>query len=292
MTEETQDTPELKKAISYALFGANKERQENCFDFYSYLRSMLLNIRLNRLIYPDWEMVVETDFETYEAYKDLFERLPITIKPNDPEPLTKAMLWRLKSVFLYEEYSHVICRDLDSPPTYREAQAVQDWILSDQGCHAITDSISHTIPLMGGMIGFRPQYFPMLTGYQNWVDLFENVSSINFSKKGADQTFLNKYLYPKFANPNSPHITQHYVLGHGNTWLPGFKNHIPDIEVPGVSPELKESNEICGHIGAAGYWPGPMFKLLQKYQDRFVDILEVEKQFPEVAYWVKDGIFK
>jgi len=245
---------------------------------------------MNRLLYPNFDTIVETDFETYEAYKDLFDRLPIVVGLNDPQPLTKAMLWRMKPVFLYEEYSHVICRDLDSPPTYREAQAVQDWINGDKGCHAITDSISHTIPLMGGMIGFRPQYFPMLTGYQHWEEMFEGVS-IDFSVKGADQTFLNRYLYPKFANPSSPHITQHYCLGHGNTFLSGYKNHIPDLEVDGVSRDLQVSNECASHIGQAGWYYPQAFRLMRQYQDMFDDLLKIEQDYPTIAYWTLDGTF-
>lgn len=279
------------KAICYSLFGYERTKHENSFDFNTYLRGLLLNVRLNRLLYPNWDIIVETDLNTYMAYRTLFDKLPIIVEVNDNDtPLTKAMLWRMKPVFNYNDYTHVICRDLDSPPTYREAQAVQDWINSDKAAHAITDSISHTVAMMGGMIGFRPQYFPEYTGYQHWTDFFEGIN-IDFTKKGADQDFLNRHIYPKFAQPNKPAILQHYVLGMPNTFLEGYRKEIPSIGIDNVSEELEESNHICGHIGAAGNWPGPLFKLLQKHKDKFTDLLEIEKQFPQIAYWVNDNTF-
>lgn len=281
------------KAISYSLFGYNKEKQKNCFDFNSYLRGLLLCIRMNRLLYPDWVNVLQTDKETYQAFKQLFDPLPVLVEVNPPEVLTKAMLWRLKPVFDYSKYTHVICRDLDSLATYREAQAVQDWINSDKAAHAITDSISHTLPMLGGMIGFHTGYWPMMTGIQHWAHLFnmDGAGSINFEEKGADQTFLNRFIYPKFANEHIS-ITQHYVLGMRNTFLDGYKNHIPDVAVEGVSEEMRESNDVAGHIGAAGWYNPPTFQFLQKHKDKFKDILNVEKQFPTIAYWVNDKTFE
>jgi len=151
------------KCISYALFGYNKEQQANCFSFDSYLRGLCINLRMNRLLYPDWEIVLNLDQSTYDGFKDLFDRLPISVRIHEPAPLCKAMLWRMKPIFEMEnghwKYSHVLCRDLDSPATYREVQAVNYWMMRDKALHAITDSVSHDIPLMGGMIGVIPKYF-------------------------------------------------------------------------------------------------------------------------------------
>ena len=82
------------KAISYALFGYNKERQDNCFDFNSYLRGLMISIRMNRIVYPEWTTVLNTDKETYEAFKELFDGIKdLEVYVNEPEPLCKAMLW-------------------------------------------------------------------------------------------------------------------------------------------------------------------------------------------------------
>ena len=281
----------FKGAIVYSLFGYDRERAENCFDFNSYLRGLMINIRMNKLLFPDWDIVLETDIATNTAFAPLFESLPIIVEVNpDGTPLTKAMLWRLKPIFHYEhpnwKYTHIICRDLDSPPTYREAQAVKHWINKDTAAHAITDSVSHNLPLLGGMIGFKCGDFIGMTQKRDWDSLFSGVD-IDFSRKGADQDYLNKYLYPTFATFDRSSITQHYPLGMANTFLPGYNNNIPDLEL-GLSYDLKESNNVCGHIGSAGYYEAAMFKFLRKYWHDFDYLLEVEKNYPNIFYWCNE----
>ena len=143
---------ERKKAISYALFGFNKERQLNCFDFNSYLTGLMINVRLARLIYPDWTIVLNTDQNTYNGFKPLFDGIGGDIYIHPEAPLCKAMLGSLHPAFMADKYPHVICRDLDSPLTYREAQCVKFCENRENGLQAIADSVSHGSPLLGGMI--------------------------------------------------------------------------------------------------------------------------------------------
>lgn len=267
-----------KKIIAYSLFGYGKDRQKNCFVFADYLRGLLVNIRLARLVYPEWTIRVHVDISTHEGLKDILHNLPIEIEMCEDAPLTKAMLWRMKPCF-DENVEYTICRDLDSPLTYREAQAVNYWIKSGKAAHAITDSISHNIPMMGGMIGFW-KYIRDYTKASDWNDLVSK--EFNFSEKGTDQALLNKYVYPYFAKGDS--ITQHYVLGMPNTFLSDFHTSIPDIDI-GVPEEYKDTNDTCGHIGAAGYYTAPMNQLIQKYKDKFTDLEVIEKRYPNIFYW-------
>lgn len=277
-----------KKVISYSLFGYNKPKQQNCFIFNDYLRGLVLNIRLARLLYPDWVVRVHVDHETNEGLKHIFERLPIEVIVLNPEPLTKAMLWRMLPIF-DRNVEYVICRDLDSPLTYREAQAVHQWVNSECVVHTITDSVSHGIPMLGGMIGFWAKYFTDYTKISSWK-VFSSIGiTLNFNVKGTDQDLLNRFIYPYFANPKKSSIMQHYVLGMPNTFLPNYFNHIPDIDI-GLPLELKESNDTCGHIGAAGYYVPPMMNFMHKHRDKFNDIREVEKDYPEIFYWTNEGI--
>lgn len=291
-----------KKAIVYALFGYGKERQKDSFDFNSYLRGLMINIRMNRLLFPGWEIVLQTDHSTYEAYKSIFDNVGIVVKINSEAPLCLGMLWRMKPIFEQEggvwKYSHVICRDLDSPPTYREVQAVEYWIKRDKSVHAITDSVSHCLPMLGGMVGFRPDYFTEHVS-QSWDGMILLGMGMDFAHKGSDQTFLNKFIYPRFSQHGRDSITQHYFNGMPNTFLSDYRtctcpppaghtSHcINNVEV-NLPYELAESNSVCGHIGAAGYYETAMFKFLRKYWDQFSDLIEVEKQYPNVFYWVND----
>lgn len=292
---------ERPKCISYSLFGYERARHESCFDFNSYLRGLMINIRMNRLIFPGWRTNLQTDKATHEAWGKLFDRLDIDIEVHQNDvPLTLAMLWRLRPAFDKEggvwKYSHVLCRDLDSPATYREAQAVQYWINRDKALHAITDSVSHNLPLLGGMIGVRPDYFTERMGVSTWKNLININPSFKWEQKGSDQWFLNDVVYPRFASQGSDSITQHYFLGMPNTFLSDFKtcgcpsivgheSHcINNIEID-IPFELKESNSVCGHIGAAGYYETALFKFLRRYWNQFDDLLELEAKYPTIFYW-------
>jgi len=292
------------KAICYALFGYDRERQENCFDFPSYIRGFMVNVRMNRLIFPDWEICLQTNKATYEAFKNLFDGLKINLEVHDTTPpLTLAMLWRLRPAFEIKDgkwkYTHVLCRDTDSPPTYREAQAVKYWINRDKAMHAITDSVSHNLPLLGGMIGVRPAYFSERMKVHTWQELINLNPNYNWETKGSDQHFLNDVVYPKFAKHGSDSITQHYFLGMPNTFLSDYKtcgcpstvgheSHcINNMELD-IPYEYKESNSVCGHIGASGYYEAAMFKFLRKHWDKFTDLIELEKDCPNIFYWVNE----
>lgn len=283
------------KVICYSLFGYERAKSDSCFDFNSYLRGLMINIRMNRLLFPDWEINLQTDEATYEAWGKLFDRLPITVEVHQNKvPLTLAMLWRLRPVFEMEEgkwkYSHVLCRDLDSIATYREAQAVKYWMNRDKTIHAITDSVSHDLPLLGGMIGVRPDYFTEKVGAKTWKQLIDKNNSFPWEQKGSDQAFLNQVVYPCVAQKGTDSITQHYVLGMANTFLSDYHNHIQDMELD-IPFELKESNDCCGHIGSAGYYNGQTSRFINKHADKFLDLIEIEKDYADLFSWVKNGCY-
>jgi len=285
------------KAISYSLFGFNKITPANCFEFETYVRGFFVNVRINRVIYPGWTNVLNIDRESYNSpYRMIFDWLAsetqTAIVIQDDAPLCKAMLWRLKTVFSYDHpnwrYSHIICRDTDSIGTYREAQAVAQWIGEDRTAHCITDSISHNIPMMGGMCGFRPGYLNErlklnLEPEKIWDQLIKNGGEIDFTKKGADQDFLMRYIYPKVATDS---VTAHFVLGMRQTVTENNGMHytIPDIPID-VDPVHKHLNDCAGHIGAAGYYEPPMLKWLRHIDPNRDYYTPIEKQFPKVFFW-------
>lgn len=294
------------KCIAYSLFGFNKERNENCFSFESYLRGLMINIRMSRLLFPDWTINLQTDQATYEGWRTLFDRLPIELEVHQNNvPLTLAMLWRMRPIFDINKetgkwkYTHVLCRDLDSPATWREAQAVKYWINRDKAAHAITDSVSHNLPMLGGMIGFRPDYITSKLGVQTWKELINKNPNFNWETKGSDQTFLSSVVYPSVAQHGSDSITQHYFNGMSNSFLSdcrmcgcpptsGHESHcINNIELD-LPIEYKESNSVCGHIGASGYYETAMFKFLRKHWDKFEDLLIIEKEYSNIFYWANE----
>ena len=289
----------MKGAISYALFGYDRERAHNCFDFLSYLRSMHICLRFNRLIYPGWQMVVNIDKATFDSpYKSLFlwyvqkGYIRFVIHENGA-PLCRAMLWRLHTVFSYThpewEFSHVICRDLDSISTYREAQMVAEWVKEDKAMHCITDSVSHTIPAMGGMVGFRPGYvndIMKITQHPQdaWNNLMAMAIDIDYRVKGSDQDFLGRVMYPKLCQ----NATEHFIKGRPHDLVEGNGRHYSVPTEPiAVSPKFVETNLLAGHVGAAGVYEAPTRKFLY-YDDPFKsDYAEIEtmKGFEQLFYW-------
>jgi hypothetical protein len=286
----------MAKCISYSLFGFGKARQENCFDFNSYARSLMISIRMNRLVYPEFTNVLNTDKETYEAFKDLLDGIwDLEVYVNEPEPLCKAMLWRLKPIYLMKgekdwdkpRFTHVLCRDLDSPCTTKEAKCVQYWMNKGSAMHAITDSVSHNIPLMGGMIGIKTDMWTLRMP-KTWNALLELGRGIDYNIKGTDQTFLNQVVYPAWASKGSESITQHYLLGMANTFLNDFQNTVPEYIELGLPAELDESRDTCGHIGASGAYMTATERFLRKHADKYEDLFKLESLYPDIFYWVKD----
>jgi hypothetical protein len=289
------------KAISYSLFGYDRARHKDCFDFNSYLRGLHICIRFNRILYPEWVNVLNIDSNTYNSpYKPIFDWhvskgwLKLNICP-DNEPLCKAMLWRLKTVFSYVhpnwEYTHVICRDLDSISTYRESQMVEQWVREDKTIHCITDSVSHTIPMMGGLVGFRPGYLNDRLQLASrslekiWDNLIALAPDIDFKRKGSDQDFMNRVIYPKCSD----HATEHFIKGMPHNLIEGNGRHYlvdKDITIL-VDPKFEETNLLAGHAGAAGFYEAPTMKFLH-YSDPFMNEyqeLESMPEFAQIFYW-------
>lgn len=282
----------MKNCLSYALFGYSRDKHKDCYDFNSYLRYFALIIRMNKLLYPGWETVLHVDSQTYRSqYKPYFDKLNdgrhiALTEVTATDPLCKAMLWRLKPAFS-EEYNVVLCRDVDSLEHYKSRAAVE--LFTKNGTktlHAMTDSISHNIPLMGGMIGVIASHFRNRSGASSWDALMRQAGN-DFNKKGSDQDFLNSNLLPRVSDS----MMEHYFLGmrqsHRGDCRIGY-DIMDDVVVEGIPFELKESNHLVNHIGQSGFALEPVFKFYEKHNVMKGELFEIEKEFSEVFYWVKE----
>lgn len=281
----------MTSAISYSLFGYNQQH-ENCYDFRAYLRGLHLNIRVAELLYPGWDVIVVIDPSVhYSPYSDYLLSLGVNNKcvilVKETRTLCEMMLYRLWPLFLIDDaenkYDRIICRDTDSLLSYRERQAVAYWEQGTKMAHAITDSVSHTITLMGGMCAFQSGPFRDRMGVKSFDDLLALSQGIDFSCKGADQDFLNRYVLPKVADS----ITEHFVLGHPQTFRGDCHNFIHDIDLKeiGLPDELRETNGYGFHIGASGFQTDAVVKFLQKHGKDNEYWGQLEKQYPEIFYW-------
>lgn len=276
--------------LSYSIFGYNN-KHEDCYDFTSFLRYLTLIVRMNSLLYPGWTNVLNIDKKTYESeFKELFDFLDSKgwIKLNihaETDPLCKAMLWRLEPIWM--DYDYVLCRDIDSLGCYKEAAAVQEWMDNPtKAMHAMTDSVSHTINLMGGMIGFKTDHFKMRSQADSWQHLLNmsGIKNINYNKKGADQDFLNSTCLYMVGDS----IIEHFFEGHPQTWKGGCyvgEHIVSHVVVRDIPADLKETNNLVCHIGQAGFILEPVLKFFDRKGILNNEIADIEKKFNKVYHW-------
>jgi hypothetical protein len=282
----------MASAISYSLFGYNQQH-ENCYDFRAYLRGLHLNIRIAEVLYPSWAAFVSVDESTFgspygQYITKLFHDGKIDARVQPSAELCTMMLWRLCPIFIMQDgklkYDRVSCRDTDSLLSYRERQAIEYWLRGTKMAHTMADSVSHTVDIMGGMCSFQSGPLRDRMGVNSFDELLSLSQGIDFNRKGADQDFLNRFVLPKVADS----ITEHFVLGHPQTFRGDCHNFIHDIDLKeiGVPDELRETNGYGFHIGAAGFQTDAVVKFLQKYGKDNEYWEGIEKQYPEVFYWV------
>jgi hypothetical protein len=272
------------KYISYSLFGFGEKTPENCFEFNSYLRGFWINVRLAKVLYPDWRVHLCTDHDTYNHFEELFNEMRnfgVEFMVLDKQPLCLSMLWRILPIF-DADCEKILCRDADSPLTYREAQMVLEWERTGKIVHAITDSVSHNIPMMGGMIGFTKHFTNHFNSFGSIIE------SRDYSVKGSDQDTLNNRIYPSFSHPGNDSIVQHYILGMGNTFLSSYTNTYDNSPLPNVNDIYVRTNDTCGHIGAAGYYEAPTLKFLKGYDENKGLYEEFEKKYSNIFYWANE----
>ena len=270
-------------AISYSLFGYNRESYKDCFDFKHYLRGLHFNIRVAPLIYPHYKVFVNLDEETYESpYKQLFEehkdRGHLDFRVHSRGELCRNMLWRLFPV--WDNYDRVLCRDTDSLISPREAKCVRYWEANGRIAHSITDSISHNVVLMGGMIGFASKEFKETIKCETFNNMMSMARGYDFNKKGSDQDFLNREILPKIHQS----LTEHHMLGLPNSFRSDWSNKVPDVDM-GFPPGYDELNYICFHIGASGMREAALLKFLDEFGTDKEYFDKVEKKFDKLFYW-------
>lgn len=262
------------KVISYSIFKADCQP----FEFMAYLRGLYFNARMNKLIYPDWVTVLNIHDKVFDKYERFFGELQCLRVVHHDAPLCEAMLWRMFPVFMKDfKVTHVICRDADAITTYKEAQAVQEWVDSGLGFHGITDNPAHSLPMMGGMVGFNVEQFRI--EFPQWNSFEQMIRGVDLSKRGSDQDFMMKKIYP-FAKPN--------MMGH---FFEGCKEkvkitkHTAGGQLKNVDARLWESNLTCRHIGSPGVVDMETLRFFQRFDK--ADYSAFEKEFSDICYWAR-----
>lgn len=275
----------INKCISLSLFGFGQE-DKDCHSFRSFLQFFSVNLRAYKFLFPDYHIVLYIDANSYKSHILYFGEIhkldfvEIWIM-GEKEDLCKSMLWRLYPVF---KYDYTICRDIDSLPTLKDWRCIERWIQDGTKAHAISDSISHTIPLMGGMIGFKKYAFPN--------HILEN-PKFDFKRKGSDQDFLNQIVLPYLCDS----LSEFRFLG-----ISPMPNNPFSHEVGAFSTDTC-CDKLVNHIGQGGYHLEETFNEITniKYEGAlnyyvrnplFNEVAELnellfkaEALYPETFYW-------
>lgn len=215
--------------------------------------AVAVNLRQHYTLYPSWTFWIHTDQEMpNNGYCKVIRKLAddgllkLTIVPNNGKTYQRRqkcimMLWRLLPI--WDETSYVFCRDLDSILTPRLVQCTADFIRSGRIAHGISDNVSHNIPLMGGMCGFKSNSLKKI--YSSLEDMVSHYHQ-NWDIHGADQTFLQHEVWPQVRT----NALLHSLSG------PNSRCHLKqlfDVDISHVSQEVRDrGDDFTNYIGAVG----------------------------------------
>lgn len=164
--------------LSYSLFGENEK----------YWTGIEKNYRKINSIYPEATMIVHTDDPKRVA--QLCPKAAI-FAHQTPADLG-GTFWRFLS---YNCADAVLFRDADSLINVRERAAVDEWLESGLGLHAMLDHASHTKsewPVLAGMWGARKDSIPFDFNHLTFWWL-ANKGSFKYT---SDQWYLRRYIWP------------------------------------------------------------------------------------------------
>jgi hypothetical protein len=180
----------MKKIISYSLWG----------DHPMYWVGALRNIELVKNHLPEFICRFYIDKKSKQSLidsipeNDLVEKV---IVDSDKESFY-GMFWRFWASD-DPEVDVMLSRDCDSRIGDRELSAINEWLESDKDFHIMRDHPYHNVPILGGMWGVR-------NGLLRGINITDKISQwAKFGRKGVDQDFLDKIIYPLVKDKSLEH---------------------------------------------------------------------------------------
>ena len=122
-----------------------------------------------------------------------------------------GLFWRF---YAAADADVMICRDTDSRLGLREKFAVYEWLVSsDKNFHIMRDSVSHGVPICGGMWGVRNG---LLSNIKTLVEDHQRTAEGKFFFDD-DQHFLAEIVYPLVVEQAMQH-DHFFSVSTANRW--------------------------------------------------------------------------
>ena len=244
------------KIISYAIFGNNE-------NYWKYFPAM---IRANLFLYKNWQIKIYHSNTINNCYygKTLLAMADagmISLKNMGEDDLhCKSMLWRMQPMW-ENDVECFLCRDIDALPTGRERATVEAFLELKVACHCINDNTAHTVPMLGGMIGFRPDLAKnriKIDSFEQFKELYNSYSDDMWNTKGTDQTLLQEKIWDRIKCDTCAHrlkyVFNDYSIDNGIKYLYKSIDTNRFARNIKISKEiLDETNKCVPFIGVDGY---------------------------------------
>tara|TARA_R100000742_G_C4278666_1_gene101791 strand:- start:2447 stop:3091 length:645 start_codon:yes stop_codon:yes gene_type:complete len=158
-----------------------------------------------RAKYPDWEWRFyigdSVPAKTTAALRD--EGCQLVFMKGVPENYLSTF-WRF---YACEDSDVMISRDADSVILWREFHAVNEWLGSNRILHTMRDHRHHAIPILAGMWGVKGR----IENIRSQIESFPKKN-----RKGIEQTFLTKRIWPVFRDQSIAHVGHRRCILYGD----------------------------------------------------------------------------
>lgn len=188
---DTKGEVAVTSYIAFSLYGHDDK----------YIVGALANARQASKYYPGWKVVFFCGQDVdLEVRNQLQSYGADTVTVTGPTGFASSA-WRFQASFIRDAEA-VIFRDTDSRLSFREANAVADWLRSEKAIHVMRDHPNHKWEIQGGMFGVIPKRLP------RFLSRLANEKFGDYY--GQDQDFLRRALY--YPNRLSCFINDDFAL--------------------------------------------------------------------------------
>ena len=134
--------------ITFSLFGDNP----------LYCQGAVENANIARVIYPEWTARFYVAQDVPEKYIEEIEDYGAEVVRCEKKNSYDGLNWRFRPLN-DPDVHYWISRDADSRLSWRERNAVDEWMESDKSAHLLRDCHNHGYTIMAGMFGINNKLF-------------------------------------------------------------------------------------------------------------------------------------